>query len=245
MKKLLAALLMAGVLVLSGCGGLNSALTEDEAYEDIEEDVVEEEIEEDAGATYDEDADAAYDDDADADTNEDANADADTTYDEDEADEDEDADHDYSDDAEIMRFTAEDLDGNEVLLGDLISDNKVTMINYWGTFCGPCINEMPDLADLERQYKDDGFEIIGLTCDIVYPGGYLDEDALKDAKEIVAELNVDYPVIVATDEINEYVGAEYIPVTFFVDAHGEQIGDEIVGSRSRNEWEETIRDLLH
>ena len=240
MKKLLAALLMTGVLVLTGCGGLNSALMEDEAHEDIGEDVDAEDV--DVDATYDEDADADTSADADTNAGADTNEDADT----DDADAaDDDADHDYSDDAEIMRFTAEDLDGNEVLLGDLISDNKVTMINYWGTFCGPCINEMPDLADLERQYKDDGFEIIGLTCDIVYPGGYFDEDALKDAKEIVAELNVDYPVIVATDEINEFVGAEYIPVTFFVDAHGEQIGDEIVGSRSRNEWEETIRDLLH
>ena len=157
---------------------------------------------------------------------------------------DEDADHDYSDDAEIMRFMVEDLDGNEYLLGDLISDNKVTMINYWGTFCGPCIQEMPDLADLERKYKDQGFEIIGLTCDIVYPGGRFDEEALIDAQEIVAELDVDYPVVVATDELNEYINSDYIPVTFFVDSHGEQIGDELVGSHSRSEWEETIRDLL-
>ena len=80
--------------------------------------------------------------------------------------------------AEIMKMEVMDLSKNPVQLGSLISGNKVTMLNFWGTFCGPCIMEMPGLGDLERKYKDQGFEILGLTVDIVDYQGNMDDDLI-------------------------------------------------------------------
>ena len=62
-------------------------------------------------------------------------------------------------------FNSIDLDGNEIS-SELYSNNKITMVNIWGTFCGPCIREMPDLAKLSQEYKSKGVEIIGIPIDI-------------------------------------------------------------------------------
>lgn len=145
---------------------------------------------------------------------------------------------------EIMGLVAADLDKNDVRLGDMISGNKLTMINYWGTFCGPCIGEMPYLAELEKEYKDQGFEIIGLTCDIALPDGSYDDEAIEDARDIMNSTGVDYPILIATEEINDFINSEYVPCTFFVDSNGNRIGDEIVGSQEKDDWEQTIKDKL-
>ena len=57
-------------------------------------------------------------------------------------------------------FTAQDLDGNPVD-ESIFQGYDVTMINLWGTFCGPCLQEMPDLGELADEY---GFES---TCDLI------------------------------------------------------------------------------
>ena len=63
-------------------------------------------------------------------------------------------------------FTTEDLDGNKIT-NELFADNKITMINIWGTFCGPCIREMPELAKLSEDYKSKGVEIIGIPKTLI------------------------------------------------------------------------------
>ena len=67
--------------------------------------------------------------------------------------------------ASTYSFNSIDLDGNEIS-SELYSNNKITMVNIWGTFCGPCIREMPDLAKLNQEYKSKGVEIIGIPIDI-------------------------------------------------------------------------------
>lgn len=54
---------------------------------------------------------------------------------------------------EFASFTSMDLDGNEVNQS-IISEADLTILNIWGTFCGPCISEMPDLGELADEYAD-------------------------------------------------------------------------------------------
>ncbi|MBQ7582602.1 MAG: TlpA family protein disulfide reductase [Lachnospiraceae bacterium] len=257
MKKWIICLLAVSMLSMTACGGLVSALLDEDNYEEVDA----EDDDADADEEYDDDRDAddEYDDE---DYNDDDYYDADDSgsgkfmpsrgdgedddYDEydDDYGYDDDPDQDSGQDSEIMDFTAADLNQKNVRLGDIIGSNKVTLINYWGTFCGPCINEMPDLAKLEKKYKKKGFEIVGMTCDIVNPDDSIDQNTLSDAKDIIASTGVDYPVLIATNEINEYFDAEYVPMSFFVDSHGNQISDVIVGSQSLNEWESMITDLI-
>lgn len=146
--------------------------------------------------------------------------------------------------AEIMEMEVMDLAKNPVKLGSLISGNKVTMLNFWGTFCGPCIMEMPGLGDLERKYKDQGFEILGLTSDIVDYQGNIDEDLIGEAEDIAADTGVTYPILIASKELMDYTQLMAFPTTYFVDAQGNMLRDPVVGSQSQETWEKIITELL-
>ena len=145
---------------------------------------------------------------------------------------------------ELNNMTVYDLDGNEVVLGEMIAPNKVTMLNIWATFCGPCLNEMPDLAELEQQYKDKGFEIVGLTGDVVDSSGNFEQSIIADAHSIIEETGVKYPILIATNELMEAVGLTVFPTTFFVDSEGALIAEPVYGSMSKQEWEEMITKVL-
>ena len=145
---------------------------------------------------------------------------------------------------ELNNMTVYDLDGNEVVLGEMIAPNKVTMLNIWATFCGPCLNEMPDLAELEQQYKDKGFEIVGLTGDVVDSSGNFEQSIIADTHSIIEETGVKYPVLIATNELMEAVGLTVFPTTFFVDSEGALIAEPVYGSMSKQEWEEMITKVL-
>ncbi len=145
---------------------------------------------------------------------------------------------------EAMNLPALDLDGNDVNLKDIVSGNKVTMINVWGTFCGPCIEEMPYLAELHEKYKEQGFGIVGLTIDVLDDNDKLINDLVEDGKDIVSETGVTYPILMETSEMKEIFATSAVPASYFVDQNGNQIGKTLIGSRSSEEWEEIINNKL-
>ena len=63
----------------------------------------------------------------------------------------------------VPDFSATDLDGNPISLQDY--RGKVVLIDFWGVWCGPCIGEMPNVKKVYDTYKDQGFDIIGVTLD--------------------------------------------------------------------------------
>ena len=150
-----------------------------------------------------------------------------------------------TEEAELIGLTVYDESQNEKKLSEYVAGNKVTMINFWGTFCGPCINEMPYLAELEKKYRDKGFEIVGVTTDATdYDKGGLMPDVLKDADDIVAETGVEYPICYASLDLVQYTQLQAVPTTLFVDERGNLMTDPMVGSRSMEDWESIIKDLL-
>lgn len=135
-------------------------------------------------------------------------------------------------------FDSQTLDGEKVT-EDIFSEAELTMVNIWGTFCGPCISEMPDLGEISREYADKGFQIIGLLSDVNEPG---DETALQ----IVNETKADYRHIVASEDliinVLQYVSA--VPTTIFVDEEGNMVGQIYSGSRDKESWELIINQCL-
>ncbi len=136
-------------------------------------------------------------------------------------------------------FTAKDIDGNEVS-PEIFKGKKVTMINIWATFCGPCINEMPDLEKLNKNYADKGFQIVGIVCDVE------NDNLLNTAKDIIEKTGVTYLNILPSDSLNEAKLSSVfsVPETIFVDENGVQIGESYIGSRAYKDWSAIIDSIL-
>lgn len=135
---------------------------------------------------------------------------------------------------EPFSFTAEDINGKTVSFSDF-SDKKLIMLNFFESWCGPCVNETPDLVGLYEKYKDDGFVIIGA----------FGSSETSEVKALAESLGVTYPVVPATESMQSY-RTQYVPTTVFFDAEGNLLSDEpYVGSQSYSSWESIITSLLN
>ena len=145
----------------------------------------------------------------------------------------------------LSSFTAETLDG-ETADRSIFEGKKVTMVNIWATFCGPCINEMPDLQKLHEDYADKGFQVVGIVCDIYEYNGVFDESGIKTAKDIVKDTGVKYISLLPSESLNEakLKDVSSVPETFFVDETGALIAGPFIGSRSYESWAQIIDEVL-
>ncbi len=150
-----------------------------------------------------------------------------------------------ADTAVFGTFTAKDLDGNEVTQ-DIFASNKLTMVNIWATFCGPCINEMPDLGELAAEYADKGVGIVGIPLDVTDEEGNIDSYLYNEAVDIVATTKAAYTHIVPVESmfVRKLASVTAVPETVFVDSQGNQVGDCYYGARSKAQWTEIIEELL-
>lgn len=123
----------------------------------------------------------------------------------------------------IFTFSTTDLDGNPVT-SDLFAQADLTVINVWGTFCGPCIGEMPELAQWEKELPDN-VQIIGIISD-VYTGG--DTTA---AAAILNKTGVTFTNLLVNESLYPLLSqSQYVPTTYFVDRSGNMIAEPIVGA---------------
>lgn len=148
---------------------------------------------------------------------------------------------DESDKNEIFgEFKTKTLDGKDVNQ-DIFAEADLTMVNIWGTFCGPCIREMPDLGELSREYADKGFRMVGIISDVSRPE---DETAL----EIVDKTEADYTHLVIPDDANMQYrilkNAQVVPTTIFLDKNGNQVGENYPGAKSKKQWIAVINKML-
>lgn len=144
----------------------------------------------------------------------------------------------------LSAFSTTDLEGN-TLDQSILAGYDLTMVNVWATFCGPCINEMPDLGELAAEYADNGVQIIGLVSDTMDSDGTISDSQVETAKEIVAETGADYRHLLPSDDLLGILSQIYaVPTTFFVDSEGVQVGDAIVTAQSKEKWIETIDGML-
>ena len=148
----------------------------------------------------------------------------------------------FKEDGRVLEFTGEDLSGNAVDSKEFFAKAKVTMINVWGTFCSPCIMEMPDLGELSREYADKDFQMLGIISD----ARKADSDAGKAAEDIIGQTKADYTHLLISDSmIDSFVSEIYaIPTTIFVDSTGKVLCSSIVGSNAKDSWAGAIDDVL-
>ena len=139
----------------------------------------------------------------------------------------------------------QDIYGNAVDVS-LLAGHKLTMVNVWATYCGPCINEMSDLGKLARDLKSEGVQVIGLVSDVVGASFKPDESQVEQARKIVEQTNADYPHLLPSKDLYwKVIGQiEAVPTTFFVDETGMMVGYAYVGARSYDAWKKIAEDML-
>jgi peroxiredoxin len=98
-------------------------------------------------------------------------------------------------------FELPTLDGQSVRLSDHLGKD-VVLIDFWATFCDPCLASMPHLDELYRKHKDEGFVVLGISID--------GPDSIAQVKGTVAKLGVSFPILL--DQETRVVGL-YNPKT--------------------------------
>lgn len=141
-------------------------------------------------------------------------------------------------------FVMRDFDGNEYT-EDMLKGHKVTMINIWGTFCGPCIREMPELEEISEMYNEKDLKIIGLPGDLRGADGVVDEDLVAKALDIIDKTGAKYTMLIPSMEIETGVirNVRFYPTTIFVDENGEHL-KFVEGAKSKEVWIEIIDEVI-
>lgn len=127
----------------------------------------------------------------------------------------------------VGSFSTEDLNGNSVT-ESVFSDYDITMVNIWATWCGFCVEEMPELQELYDQLPEN-VNLISICTDG-------DEEG-ELAKKILETKNVKFPALIANEEMNKSFVEKFpsLPTTIFVDKNGNIVGNSIAGVPARNE----------
>lgn len=141
-------------------------------------------------------------------------------------------------------FAAKDLNGN-IVTETVLSKKKLTMINIWATFCGPCIGEMPALASLSEEFESE-LQVIGIVLDLCDANGNVLPDKKASALSIIDETGANYLHLAPSATLNSAYLNEVmaVPETVFVDEKGNIIGESYMGARSEKEWRSIIETLL-
>jgi peroxiredoxin len=130
-------------------------------------------------------------------------------------------------------FALKDANGKTVRLEDY--KGKVILLDFFATWCGPCKIEIPWFMEMERKNKDRGFAVLGVS---------MDDEGWDIVKPFLAELGVNYRVVIGNDSTAQlYGGVDALPTTFLIDRNG-KIASVHIGLASKKVFEDGIEQLL-
>jgi thiol-disulfide isomerase/thioredoxin len=133
-----------------------------------------------------------------------------------------------------LNVVLEDMNGAKVNLAAF--KGKPLIINLWATWCGPCRLEMPQLVDLQAEFKDKGLTIVGVSVD----------DTADDIRKFAAEYKVTYPMLVGLgqDALLHTLGYEdTVPISILVRANG-TVASRLMGITTTDDWKKRIKELF-
>mgnify|MGYP003401808393 CR=1 FL=1 len=111
---------------------------------------------------------------------------------------------------------------------------KWVLVNFWATWCGPCLDEIPELIELNRAHKDKDLVVLGVM---------MDYETSSDPAAFVDKMKIDYTVIPGTAEATgQFKDVSMLPLSYLYNKSGHLVGKHF-GEVSREGLEEYIRDF--
>jgi len=131
-------------------------------------------------------------------------------------------------------FKLSTLDGEIIKLSDYLG--KIVIVDFWATWCGPCRMAVPELVELQNEYRDN-LVIIGISLDQSY--------TQHNLKPFIENYGINYPIVLGTLEVVEaYGNIRGIPTSFIVDQKGE-IVNKFTGYVPKSHYTTDIDRLLN
>jgi peroxiredoxin len=129
-------------------------------------------------------------------------------------------------------FSRMDLDHRQVNLADY--RGKVVLLNFWATWCAPCLAEMSRFVAWQQEYGGRGLQVIGIS---------MDDDA-QPVRTVYRKYKLNYPVVMGDEKIGKMYGGIYgLPVTFLIDTKG-KIRFQYQGAVDLSNVQNQIQTLL-
>ncbi len=133
-----------------------------------------------------------------------------------------------------LDFTLKDMNGADVRLTDF--KGKPLIINFWATWCAPCIIEQPELTELAAEYKDRGLAMVGISYN----------DTAAEIREYAKEFKVPYPLLIGRDREDVFSAfglTDGLPTTIFIRPDG-TVAYRLQGINTKAWFQEQIDSLV-
>lgn len=131
-------------------------------------------------------------------------------------------------------FSLKGIKGDTLNLKSIVSNNKLTIVNFWATWCPPCNAEIPEFIEFAKKYKTEKVALVAVN---------LQEDS-KQVKEFAKNAGMNFPVPLDPDgKTAEDYRIYAIPTTFFIDGSG-TIRERVEGSLTFSRLESIYRKLI-
>ncbi len=140
---------------------------------------------------------------------------------------------DMGQDPKLQDFSAKDPNGKTVSAMDVVSKSKLTIIDFWASWCQPCMQEMPHMVQIYQLYHPKGLDILGVSLDN-------DGDAWRKAIEQTGAKWTQISELTRDSKIAAMFGVRAIPFTIIVDQEGNVLASGLVG----NALEDFVRNQL-
>jgi thiol-disulfide isomerase/thioredoxin len=130
-------------------------------------------------------------------------------------------------------WTLKDLDGREVRSDQF--KGKVVVIDFWATWCGPCLEEIPGYIALQKKYGPAGLVVVGVS---------LDRRGPAHVKQFAQARGMDYTLVMGDETVVEAFGNfQAIPTTFLISRDGRMLNQK-TGAVPAEEYEKLVQQAL-
>jgi len=137
--------------------------------------------------------------------------------------------------AKISDLTITTIEGKQFTLRELTGQNQLVVVNFWASWCSPCIEEMPYFEKIHRDYQNKNVTFLGIAT----------KDSLSAVRKFIAQREITYKIALDDQDkiATAFGGVRFLPTTIFIDKQNNVVKIHR-GYLSQRELDKNIKDLL-